>query len=71
VRNALDRSRLRQANRLFATAMQGGAPIDAGALTLIDAADIRASRVFAEALAAGDGTIACAPAPCAAPAPPG
>lgn len=48
VRNALDRSRLRQANRLFATAMQGGAPIDAAALTLIAAADVRASRVFTE-----------------------
>jgi probable Rubsico expression protein CbbX len=48
VRNALDRARLRQANRLFATAMQHGAPIDAAALTLIDAADVRASRVFTE-----------------------
>jgi probable Rubsico expression protein CbbX len=55
VRNALDRSRLRQANRLFATAMQGGAPIDAAALTLIAAADVRASRVFAEPLAASNG----------------
>jgi probable Rubsico expression protein CbbX len=51
VRNALDRSRLRQANRLFAAAMQGGAPIDAAALTLITTEDIRASRVFAETLA--------------------
>jgi probable Rubsico expression protein CbbX len=48
VRNALDRARLRQANRLFATALQGGAPIDAAALTLIAAADVRASRVFDE-----------------------
>jgi probable Rubsico expression protein CbbX len=48
VRNALDRARLRQANRLFASALQGGAPIDATALTLIDATDIRASRVFDE-----------------------
>lgn len=47
VRNALDRARLRQANRLFATAMQHGAPIDAAALTLIGDADVRASRVFA------------------------
>jgi probable Rubsico expression protein CbbX len=51
VRNALDRSRLRQANRLFARAIDGGAPIDAAALTLIAAGDIRASRVFAEASA--------------------
>ncbi|MFP3588940.1 CbbX protein, partial [Paraburkholderia sp. SIMBA_055] len=51
VRNALDRSRLRQVNRLFAAAMQGGAPIDAAALTLITTEDIRASRVFAEPLA--------------------
>ncbi|MGF6605447.1 putative Rubsico expression protein CbbX [Paraburkholderia sp. WSM4175] len=46
VRNALDRARLRQANRLFASALQGGEPIDAATLTLIDAADVRASRVF-------------------------
>ncbi|CAG4891882.1 CbbX protein [Paraburkholderia gardini] len=48
VRNALDRSRLRQANRLFADALKGGMPADAAALTLLGAADIRASRVFAE-----------------------
>jgi probable Rubsico expression protein CbbX len=48
VRNALDRARLRQANRLFASALQGGEPIDAATLTLIDAADVRASRVFDE-----------------------
>ncbi|NVH73475.1 CbbX protein [Paraburkholderia sp. JPY432] len=48
VRNALDRARLRQANRLFASALQGGEPIDAAALMLIDAADVRASRVFDE-----------------------
>ncbi|MGF6779930.1 CbbX protein [Paraburkholderia sp. GAS334] len=46
VRNALDRSRLRQANRLFADALKGGAPADAVVLTLLTAADIRASRVF-------------------------
>ena len=71
VRNALDRSRLRQANRLFATAMQGGTPIDATALTLIAATDIRASRVFAEPLAASDGAAASAHATRAALAPPG
>ena len=43
IRNALDRMRLRQANRLFETAK--GA-LDAAALSAIDEADIRASRVF-------------------------
>jgi len=43
IRNALDRARLRQANRLFETA-QG--PLDAGALSTIAAEDITASRVF-------------------------
>jgi probable Rubsico expression protein CbbX len=43
IRNALDRARLRQANRLFETA-EG--PLDAAALSAIDEADIRASRVF-------------------------
>jgi probable Rubsico expression protein CbbX len=43
IRNALDRARLRQANRLFQSA-QG--PLDAAALSTIDEADIRASRVF-------------------------
>jgi hypothetical protein len=71
VRNALDRSRLRQANRLFATAMQGGAPIDAAALTLIAAADVRASRVFTEPLAANAGAPASSHATRAVPAPPG
>jgi len=42
IRNALDRARLRQANRLFAT----GAPVTRDALQTISAADIRASRVF-------------------------
>jgi len=53
VRNALDRSRLRQANRIFAAAMDAaGGGIDAQALTLLCAADIRASRVFEQAGAA-------------------
>lgn len=43
IRNALDRARLRQANRLFDTA--NGA-LDAKALSTISEADIRASRVF-------------------------
>ncbi len=43
IRNALDRARLRQANRLF-TEAQG--PLDAAALSTLSAPDIRASRVF-------------------------
>ena len=43
IRNALDRARLRQANRLFDTAT---GPLDAAALSAIDAPDILASRVF-------------------------
>ncbi len=50
IRNALDRARLRQANRLFETA-EG--PLDAAALSAIDEADIRASRVFAGGLKVG------------------
>ncbi|MBK5911871.1 CbbX protein [Rhodothalassium salexigens] len=47
LRNALDRARLRQAKRIFETA-EG--PVDADALSAIDAADIRASRVFSGGL---------------------
>ncbi|MBS8226391.1 CbbX protein [Vannielia litorea] len=43
IRNALDRARLRQANRLFSEAK---GPLDAEALSTITEADIRASRVF-------------------------
>ena len=43
IRNALDRARLRQANRLCAAA---DAPLTREALMTIEAADIRASRVF-------------------------
>ena len=46
IRNALDRARLRQANRLFADRAK---PMDREALQTITAADIMASRVFAEA----------------------
>ena len=46
IRNALDRARLRQANRLFADRAK---PVDREALQTITGADIRASRVFAEA----------------------
>jgi len=45
IRNALDRARLRQANRLFATR---GTPLDRAALQTITEADIRASRVFTQ-----------------------
>ena len=45
IRNALDRARLRQANRLFA---ERAKPMDLAALQTITGADIRASRVFAE-----------------------
>lgn len=48
IRNALDRARLRQANRLFETS---DGPIDANALSTIVAEDIRASRVFNSAAA--------------------
>ena len=43
VRNALDRARLRQANRLFA---QDNGPLDGMMLQTITAEDIKASRVF-------------------------
>ena len=43
IRNALDRARLRQANRLFETST---GPLDAVALSTISAEDITASRVF-------------------------
>jgi len=46
IRNALDRARLRQANRLFA---ERSKPLDREAVQTITAADIRASRVFVEA----------------------
>ncbi|MBI4723888.1 MAG: CbbX protein [Rhodomicrobium sp.] len=44
IRNALDRARLRQANRIFANA---SGPLTAAQLSEISAADILASRVFA------------------------
>ena len=43
IRNAIDRARLRQANRLFKSAT---GPIGIEALSTIEEADIRASRVF-------------------------
>ncbi|WP_407492999.1 CbbX protein [Pseudooceanicola sp. MF1-13] len=47
IRNALDRARLRQANRLFAEAK---GPLTADDLSTITEADLRASRVFAGGL---------------------
>ena len=47
IRNALDRARLRQANRLFETAK---GPLDAAALSTIGEEDLRASRVFSGGL---------------------
>ncbi|MGO9172480.1 MAG: CbbX protein [Rhodomicrobium sp.] len=48
IRNALDRARLRQANRIFASA---SGPLSASELSEISAADILASRVFTLPLA--------------------
>jgi probable Rubsico expression protein CbbX len=45
IRNALDRARLRQANRLFS---DRALPADRAALTTINDEDIRASRVFSQ-----------------------
>ena len=45
VRNALDRARLRQANRLFTSAKKTLTSID---LMTIEEEDIRSSRVFLE-----------------------
>ena len=53
IRNALDRIRLRQANRVYDEAMRGSGSIDARALTSISAADIRASRVFTGGVSIG------------------
>ncbi len=47
IRNALDRARLRQANRLFSTS-QG--PVSAEEISTIKAEDLRASRVFSGGL---------------------
>ncbi len=49
IRNALDRARLRQANRLVGGGQGEAAPVSAEDLGNIEAADILASRVFREA----------------------
>ncbi|HUS25608.1 MAG TPA: CbbX protein [Candidatus Binatia bacterium] len=46
IRNALDRARLRQANRLFDQALRDDEPTPAEALQTLAEPDIRASRVF-------------------------
>ncbi len=51
IRNALDRARLRQANRLFRQAMQGQSEVSITELSTLTADDIRASRVFTGGLA--------------------
>lgn len=58
IRNALDRARLRQANRIFKRATTGNAQVTADELSTLCAEDIRASRVFGGGLAltANDGT---------------
>ena len=48
IRNALDRARLRQAKRVFEGALQADASASADELSRLDAADIRASRVFSQ-----------------------
>jgi probable Rubsico expression protein CbbX len=52
IRNALDRARLRQANRVFAS----DGPVSVDALSVIDAADILASRVLNNGAAGKDVT---------------
>ena len=52
IRNALDRARLRQANRLF---MRVATPVTRDMLQTITAADIRASRVFTDSSPVGIG----------------
>ena len=59
IRNALDRARLRQANRIFQRASTGNSFVTAQELSTLCAEDIRASRVFDGGLtaAANDGTL--------------
>lgn len=47
IRNALDRARLRQANRIFATASKlQDTLVDINSLSTIDAEDLSSSRIF-------------------------
>jgi len=50
VRNALDRARLRQANRVFKLAMSAQSTVGPSDLSVISETDIRASRVFSGGL---------------------
>ncbi len=50
VRNALDRARLRQANRVFKLAMSSQSTVEPEDLSVISEEDIRASRVFSGGL---------------------
>jgi probable Rubsico expression protein CbbX len=50
VRNALDRARLRQANRVFKLAMSSNSTVGPEDLSVISEEDIRASRVFSGGL---------------------
>ena len=51
IRNALDRARLRHANRIFELATSANSQMSAQDLSAISAGDIRASRVFNGGLA--------------------
>ncbi|MEY3263255.1 MAG: hypothetical protein RL717_732 [Pseudomonadota bacterium] len=59
IRNALDRARLRQANRIFQRASTTNSLVTAQELSTLCAEDIRASRVFGGGLtvSANDGTL--------------
>ncbi len=59
IRNALDRARLRQANRIFQRASTSNSFVTAQELSTLCAEDIRASRVFGGGLtvSANDGTL--------------
>ncbi|MEO8425210.1 MAG: CbbX protein [Actinomycetota bacterium] len=59
IRNALDRARLRQANRLF---KRRGGPLTREDLMTIEAEDIRASRVFTDTVTGGESDDAVATA---------
>jgi len=55
MRNALDRARLRHANRVFDASLRAGVQLRAEDLSRLDEADVRASRVFRGGLDAPPG----------------
>ncbi len=55
MRNALDRARLRHANRVFDASLRTDVPLRAEDLSRLDEADVRASRVFRGGLDAPPG----------------